>query len=83
VSRVTLFTAEGCHLCERARATGEAVRAEVGFELDEVDISGDPALEARYRELLPVLELDGRRLFVYHVPAAALRLALGAQAERS
>jgi hypothetical protein len=41
-----------------------------------VDIAGDAALEARYRELLPVLELDGRRLFAYHVPAAALRAAL-------
>ena len=76
MARVTLYTAAGCHLCQRARATVEAVRAELGFELAEVDITGDPDLEARYRELLPVLELDGRRLFVYHVPAAALRAAL-------
>jgi hypothetical protein len=44
-----------------------------------VDITGDPDLEARYRELLPVLEIDGRRAFVYHVPAAALRRELAAQ----
>ena len=69
----------GCHLCERARATVEGVRAEVPFELDEVDITGDPELEARYRERLPVLEIDGRAAFVYHVPAEALRRELGAQ----
>ena len=45
-----------------------------------MDIAGDAALEARYRELLPVLELDGRRLFVYHVPAAALRAELARSA---
>ena len=54
----------------------EAVRAEQPFDLDEVDISGDPELEARYRELLPVVEVDGRRRFVYFVPPETLRRAL-------
>jgi glutaredoxin len=79
VARVTLYTSAGCHLCERARATVSAVRADVPFELEEVDITGDPALEARYRALLPVLEIDGRQAFSYHVPAGAFRRALGAQ----
>jgi hypothetical protein len=43
------------------------VRAEVDFELREVAIDGDPELEARYREWLPVVEIDGERAFVYHV----------------
>ena len=55
------------------------VRAEFGFEFEEIDIEGDPELEARYRELLPVVEIDGRRVFVYHVPAEGLRRALTAQ----
>ena len=54
----------------------EAVRAEQPFDLDEVDISGDPELEARYRELLPVVEVDGRRRFVYFVAPETLRRAL-------
>ncbi len=37
------------------------------FEYQEVDIGGDPELEARYREWLPVVEIDGERAFVYHV----------------
>jgi hypothetical protein len=45
----------------------------------EVDISGDPALEARYREWLPVVEIDGERAFVYYVDPAALRRRIGAQ----
>jgi len=55
------------------------VRDELEFELHEVDISGDPELERRYRELLPVVEIDGKRVFSFHVPEDALRRSLGAQ----
>ena len=76
-----LYTAAGCHLCDRARAVVEGVRADLPFALEEVDISGNPELEARYREWLPVLELDAERAFVYFVPEDALRRRL-AQARR-
>ena len=61
----------------------EAVRAEQDFELEEVDISGDPELEARYREWLPVVEIDGERAFVYFVDEAALRRKLGYKVPRN
>jgi hypothetical protein len=37
-----------------------------------VDITGDETLEARYREWLPVVEIDGERAFVYYVDEGAL-----------
>jgi len=74
--RVTVFHAQGCHLCERALAQVEALRAELGFELETVDIGGDPELEARYRELLPVVEIDGERAFTYFVHEDAFRRKL-------
>src|SRR5215210_7304388 len=76
IRRVTLFTAEGCHLCEAARRSIETVRADVAFELEEVDIGGDPALEERHREWLPVVEIDGERAFTYFVQPDALRRRL-------
>ena len=51
-------------------------RDELGFALVEVDIAGDPELEARYREWLPVVEIDGERAFVYFVDPIALRRKL-------
>jgi len=45
-----------------------------GFE--RVDIGGDPALEAAYRESIPVVEIDGERAFVYHVDEGGLRRRL-------
>jgi Glutaredoxin-like domain (DUF836) len=55
------------------------VRAELPFDLEEIDIGGDPELEARYREWLPVVEIEGERAFVYHVDPAALRRKVAAQ----
>ena len=52
------------------------VRDDAPFELDEVDIGGDAELESRYREWLPVVEIDGQRVFVYYVDEAAFRRKL-------
>ena len=52
------------------------LQEELGFELEEVDIGGDPELEARYRELIPVVEIDGKQAFVYFVQPDALRRRL-------
>jgi hypothetical protein len=62
-----------------ARTIVESVRAEVPFELEEIDIGGDPELESRYREWLPVVEIDGERAFVYYVDASAFRRKVSAQ----
>jgi hypothetical protein len=53
-----------------------ALRQELGFSLEEVDIGGDPALETAYREWLPVVEIDGRRRFTYHIQVDAFRRAV-------
>jgi hypothetical protein len=76
VRRVVLYRAEGCHLCEQALEVIESARAETPFALELVDIGGDPELERRYRELLPVVEIDGERAFTYVVPPDELRARL-------
>ena len=73
---VVLYTASGCHLCQRARATLADLATEVDFELREVDITGDPALETEYRAWIPVVEIDGRRRFTYYVQPEPFRRAV-------
>jgi glutaredoxin len=73
---VVVYHAAGCHLCERARGVVADLQGELGFELDEIDITGDAALEAEYRAWLPVVEIDGRRRFTYHVQPDAFRRAV-------
>ena len=76
MARVVVYTAEGCRLCERALEVVREVQTELGFDLELVDIGGHPELEARYREHLPVVEIDGERAFTYFVQPDALRTRL-------
>ena len=70
---VALPYAAGCHLCVRARGVVADRRSRARLRVStRVDITGDPALEAEYREWLPVVEIDGRRRFTYFVPAGGL-----------
>jgi glutaredoxin len=73
-ARVVIYTAQGCHLCD---AAVEVVAAECGADFTTIDITGDAELEARYRESIPVLEIDGERAFTYHLQPDALRERLG------
>jgi glutaredoxin len=76
--RVVLYRGEGCHLCERAKAQLAELRDELGFELVEIAIDGDPELELRYRELIPVVEIDGERVCTYYVQPEPFRRKLAA-----
>ena len=75
--RVTLYGKPGCHLCDEARAVIDAVRAEQPFELEEVDVSLDPALHREYGERIPVVAIDGEELFEYRVDPQELQERLG------
>jgi len=72
VPTITLYGKPGCHLCETARTVVERVRTEHPFELEEIDVSVDPVLHARYGERIPVLELDGEELFEFFVDESEL-----------
>jgi glutaredoxin len=76
VTVVTLYGKPGCHLCEDARATVVAVRAEVNFELREVDVASDPRLHAKYGDRIPVVAVDGEELAEHFVEPDALRRAV-------
>ena len=41
----------------------ERVRADISFDLEAIDITGVDELEARYRERIPVLLIDGEEAF--------------------
>jgi glutaredoxin len=73
---VRVYGARGCHLCESAMHVIERVRAELPFDLEEIDITDDPELERRYRERIPVVEVGGQEAFTYFVHPDALRRRL-------
>jgi hypothetical protein len=69
--RLTLLIRAYCHLCDDMRAALATHAA--GVRVDEIDVDADPALEAQWGALVPVLLADGRELCHYRLDASALR----------
>jgi glutaredoxin len=72
MSRVTVYTRAGCHLCEQA----EAALRSAGIAFDRIDIDTDDELFKRYLERIPVVAVDGEERFEYEVDVEALRNTL-------
>jgi glutaredoxin len=76
-SRVTLYTRQGCHLCEDA----EALLRRLGYDASLVDVDENPDLKHRYGERVPVIAVDGQDVLegIIREPDArrALRAAMG------
>ena len=73
IATVTVYSKPDCHLCSDAISTLERLRGELGFELQEHDITADESLLRAYFERIPVIALDGEELFDFFVDEAILR----------
>jgi len=58
--RIVVYSKSGCHLCERVISELEQLKSSEDFELITQDITEDPELYERYRNLIPVVSVDGR-----------------------
>ena len=72
MNTVTLYGRPGCHLCDDAREALDRVARRAPFALEEVDITRDDVLHARYLERIPVIAFNGEEIFDYHVDEDAL-----------
>jgi glutaredoxin len=71
-----MYSRPGCGLCDEAREIILAERARIGFDLEEVDISGLDALELEYGIRIPVVLVDGQERFEVRVDSAAFARAV-------
>lgn len=67
---LTLLSRSYCHLCHDMEAP---LAAEFGATVRIVDVDGDPELEAKYDELVPILLHGERELCHYFLNAAKTR----------
>ena len=77
--RLELYTRPGCHLGNDLRAMCERLAGEIAFELTEVNIEGDPAVQARYGREVPILFVEGRLVVRYRTSERELRRILNWQ----
>ncbi len=65
--KVRMYSKPGCGLCDEAREVIFAVRGRKPFDYEEIDISGDDALELGYGIRIPVVDVDGLERFEIRV----------------
>jgi len=64
---VIIYSRPGCHLCEEARATILSAGCSGEFELREVNIDQDAAALERYQNDIPVVFINGVKVFKHKV----------------
>jgi 4a-hydroxytetrahydrobiopterin dehydratase len=66
---VTLYTRDGCHLCDQAKAAIRAAESlyRLRIDLREVDIDTDADLHARFTNDVPVIYVGGKEAFRHQV----------------
>ena len=69
---LTLYSRPGCHLCDEMKVVVARVAGAIPLSLQEIDISTDPTLEARYGLEIPVLLVEGKKAAKHRVTEAAL-----------
>lgn len=65
--RVTLYTRQGCCLCDDAKRVILAARRNTAFDYEEFDIDRDPDLLRSYNDEVPVIAINGVKAFKYKV----------------
>jgi glutaredoxin len=78
---VVLFTKPGCCLCDTVKAQLSELRARHPFELREVNILEDAAAFAKFQKEIPVVFINGRKAFKYHLDEKAFLRRLGSHPE--
>ena len=73
---VTVFSRNGCHLCEVAVQTLEELKPELSFEIEVKYIDGVSELEKLYGEQVPVIHIDGEHHDFWKVDPVRFRTSL-------
>jgi Glutaredoxin-like domain (DUF836) len=73
MSRLTLISRSGCHLCEVAEQVLDRVAADTGETWTRVDVTESIELERDYGDRVPVLLLDGAEHGYWRVEEGRLR----------
>ena len=80
VASLVLYSRPGCRLCDEMKAVVRRVATRVPLVFEEIDISADAALEARYGVDIPVLLVNGSKAAKHRVAEGELMKILAGRA---
>ena len=63
-------------MCDEAKAALEKIAMKSSIEVEEINITTNMGLFAKYKNIIPVLEMDGKQLFVHQINTSTLKRKL-------
>ncbi len=64
---VVVYSRKGCHLCEVVKESLTKLARQGGFHWREVDVDSEEELRRKFSDEVPVVFIDGRKAFKYHM----------------
>jgi glutaredoxin len=64
---VVVYSRKGCHLCEIVKESLSKLQRRGGFQWREVDVDSNDDLKCQFTDEVPVVFIDGRKAFKYHM----------------
>ena len=64
---VVVYSRKGCHLCEIVKESLEKLQRQAGFTWREIDVNSDDELRRQFTDEVPVVFINGRKAFKYHM----------------
>jgi len=74
--QLIVYYREGCHLCEQVVASLFELQAELKYEIIQIDIDDDPALQKKYDVDVPVVMFNDEVIFYHFFDETELRKAI-------
>ena len=82
MTTITIYSRQGCHLCDDAENVLESLREELNFEIEVIDIDIDPELIKLYSDQVPVIHIDGNHHDFYKVDLLRFKSSLEKHRQR-
>ena len=76
VVKLTLYSKKECLLCDTVKKELNDLRKELSFSITEVDIEIDRESFEKYKNLIPVIEINGEIMFTGRIDKDRLKNAL-------
>lgn len=64
---VVVYSRKGCHLCEVVKESLSKLSRHGGFTWSEIDVDANPELRRQFTDEVPVVFINGRKAFKYHM----------------
>lgn len=66
---VVVYSRQGCHLCDVVKETLRKLQDKADYRWREVDVDADRELQQKFNDEVPVVLINGRKAFKYHMSA--------------